>query len=68
MLPDRSIQIAQKLVENAKIKKIEGCGQTVLPDRSTLTRQKLMENVNIKKVKCDSLSNFQTLCARQEGI
>ena len=50
VLPDWSIIIGQKLVENAKIIhlvrfwKPETCGQTVLPDRSILIGQKLMEN------------------------
>ena len=49
MLPDRSILIGRKLVENAKKfqfwSKSEVCGQTVLPDRSILKEQKLVENV-----------------------
>ena len=42
--------------------KPEACGQTVLPDRSVLIGQKLVENAKIeKKIKCDILSNFQTM-------
>ena len=40
----------------------------MLPDRSTLTIQKLAENAKIKKVKCDVLSNFQTLCRGSKSI
>ena len=36
-------------------------GQTVLPDRSVLIGQKLVENAKTQKLKCDSLSNFQTM-------
>ena len=51
MLPDRSIVIGQKLIENAKngqfkARKPEACGQTVLPDMSILIGQKLMKNSN----------------------
>ena len=42
--------------------KPEACGQTVLPDRSVLIGQKLVRNAKIKKLKCDILSNFQTMC------
>ena len=65
MLPDRSLLIGQKLVENDKIKKFkcEICGQTVLPDRSLLIEQKFSENAKMSKFKCDNLSNFQTLCS-----
>ena len=41
--------------------KPEACGQTVLPDRSVLIGQKLVENTKIQKLKCDILSNFQTM-------
>mgnify|MGYP007015632206 CR=1 FL=1 len=40
--------------------KHEVCGQTVLPDRSVLIGQKLVETA---KIKCDILSNFQTMWA-----
>ena len=36
----------------------EACGQTVLPGRSVLSGQKLVEK---PKLKCDILSNFQTM-------
>ena len=39
--------------------KPEACGQSVLPDRSVLIGPKLVENA---KIKCDILSNFQTMC------
>ena len=39
----------------------EACGQTVLPDRSDLIGQKLVENAKVQKLKCDILSNFQTM-------
>ena len=42
--------------------KPKACGQTVLPDRSVLKGQKLVENAKIEKLKCDILSNFQTMC------
>ena len=42
--------------------KPKACGQTVLPDISLLIGQKLVESANIKKIKCDILSNFQTMC------
>ena len=67
MLPDRSILIRQKFVENAKNSiwgsfwKPEAGGQTVLPDRSVLIGQKLVENAKIQKLKCDILSIFQTM-------
>ena len=35
---------------------------TVLPDRLILIGQKLVENAKIEKLKCDILSDFQTLC------
>ena len=54
----RYILNGQKLIS-------ESCGQTVLPDRSLLTRQKLVENAKIDKFKCDTASNFQTMCSRQ---
>ena len=42
--------------------KSEACGQTVLPDRSLLIGQKLVENApKCQKIKCDTLSNFQTM-------
>ena len=41
--------------------KPEACGQTALPDRSLLIGQKLVENAKIENLKCDILSNFQTL-------
>ena len=71
MLPDRSLVIGQKSVENAKIKKnatfravFKHCEnkinyQTVLPDRSFLIGQKSVENAKIKK--CDISSSFQTM-------
>ena len=34
----------------------------MLPDRKTLKNQKLVENAIIEKLKCDILSNFQTMC------
>ena len=45
----------QKLIKNAKN------GQIVLPDMSVLIGQKLVENAKIKKLKCNILSNFQTM-------
>ena len=42
--------------------KTDACGQTVLPDRSILIGQKLVENAQIQNLKCDILSNFQTMC------
>ena len=33
----------------------------MLPDRSVLIGQKLVGNAKIKKLKCDILSNFQTM-------
>ena len=33
----------------------------MLPDRSVLIGQKLVENAKIQKIKCDILSNFQTM-------
>ena len=47
--------------------KTEACGQTLLPDRSFLIGQKLVEN-KIQKLKCDILSNFQTLCICYDDI
>ena len=35
----------------------------MLPDRTILIGPKLVKNVEIEKVKCDSLCDFQTLCA-----
>ena len=58
----------QKLIKNTKnatlatFWKPEACGQTVLPDRSVLIGQKLVGNAKIQKLKCDILSNFQTMC------
>ena len=46
--------------------KHEACGQIVLPDRLLLIGQKLVENAKIQKMKCDILSDFQTLCRHQE--
>ena len=51
----------QKLSIWASFWKPEACGQTVLPDRSVLIGQKLVENAKIQNVKCDILSNFQTM-------
>ena len=52
VLPDWSIIIGQKLVENTKIIHLaETCGQTVLPERSLLLGQKLVENAKIEKLK-----------------
>ena len=58
----------QRLIKNAKngpsfcrAFQTVTCGQRVLPDRSLLIRQKLVENVKIQKLKCNILSNFQTL-------
>ena len=42
--------------------KPEACGQTVLPDMSVFIGQKLVENAKMQKLKCDILSNFQTMC------
>ena len=39
----------------ANFRKAKACGQTVLPDQSALIGPKT------KKIKCDILSNFQTL-------
>ena len=36
-------------------------GQTVLPDKSGYIRKRLVENTKIEKLKCDNLSDFQTL-------
>ena len=56
----------QNFLKNAKksptFRKLEVCGQTVLPDRSILIGQKLVQNAKIQILKCDILSNFQTLC------
>ena len=49
------------MVNLASFWKPEACGQTALPDRSILKGQKLMENAKIQKIKCDILSNFQTM-------
>ena len=35
---------------------------------SVLIGQKLVENAKIKKLKCDILSNFQTMCARRNVL
>ena len=51
-----------KLSILASFWKPEACGQTVLPDRSVLIGQKLVGNAKIQKLKCDILSNFQTMC------
>ena len=37
------------------------CGQTVLPEKSVLIGQKLVENGKIEIIKCDILSNYQTM-------
>ena len=64
----------QKLLKNAKngafwwvFWKLEACGQTVLPDRSVLIGQKLVENAKIQNLKCDILSNFQTMWYVRRG-
>ena len=54
-------QKCQKWSILASFWKTEACGQTVLPDRSVLIGQKLVGNAKIKRVKCDILSNFQTM-------
>ena len=51
------------MVHFGEFLKPEACGQIVLPDMSTLTGQNLVENTKIEKLKCDFLSNFQTMCA-----
>ena len=68
------IYSGQKFIKKAKngqfwrvFEKLEACGQTVLPDRSVLIGQKLVENAKIQKLKCDILSNFQTLCSYREN-
>ena len=43
------------------------CGQTVLPDGSILIGQKLVENAQIQKLKCDILSNLQTMCKTENA-
>ena len=40
---------------------LEARGQTVLPDQSILVGKKLAENAKFEKLKCDILSNFQTM-------
>ena len=61
----------QKFIKNGKngqfgeFWKPEACSQTVLPDRLILMRQKLVENAKIEKIKCDILSNFQTMYDEQ---
>ena len=64
MLPDRSVLIGQKLVENAKngplwrvFENLKLCGQTVLPDRSVLIGQKLVEHSKIQMRHFDQFSN-----------
>ena len=61
------IQHCQKWFILASFGKLEACGQTVLSDRSVLIGQKLVENAKIIKLKCDILSNFQTMwvCTEQ---
>ena len=49
------------MVNLASFWKTETCGQTVLPERSVLIGQKLVETAKIKIIKCDILSNFQTM-------
>ena len=39
----------------------EACGKTELPDKSIFIEQKLVDNAKIEKLKCDILSDFQTL-------
>ena len=34
----------------------------MVPDKSVLKGQKMVENAKIRKIKCDILSNFQTMC------
>ena len=70
MLPDMSILIGQKLVENAKSEKLKwdifailwtkAWGRPVLPDMSILIGHKLVENAKIEKLKCDIFGDFQT--------
>ena len=56
------------MVNLASFWKAEACGQTAIPDRSLLIEQKLVKNAKIKKnLKCDFLSDFETLCSSQIG-
>ena len=48
--------------------KPEACGQTVLPDRPIIIGQKLVENTKTQKLKCDILSNLQTMCSMYKSI
>ena len=54
-----------KMVHFGDFLKTLKCSQTVLPDRSILIGKNLMENAKIEKLKCDILSNFQTLWMHQ---
>ena len=38
----------------------------MLPDRSVLVGQKLVKNAEIQKLKCDILSNFQTIMLNEK--
>ena len=40
----------------------------MLPDRSLLKEQHIVENAKIGSVKCDILSNFQTMCCGQTAL
>ena len=46
----------------ASFENLKLSNKTALPDRLILIGQKLVKIANIKKLKCDILSNFQTLC------
>ena len=50
-----------KLVHFGEFCKPEARGRTVLSDWSILVGKKLAENAKIEKLKCDILSNFQTM-------
>ena len=52
-----------RVFENLKLA-VKQCYQTM----SVLIGQKLVENAKIKKLKCDILSNFQTMCARRNVL
>ena len=57
------ILCALKLIKDAKNSPFwpEACGQTVLPDRSVLNRTKIDGKCQNAKMKCNILSNFQTM-------
>ena len=54
------------IIHFGELLKPEVCGQTVLLDRLLSKEQKLAKNAKIEKLKCDILSNFQTVCLTKE--